>query len=213
VYAAWETDEIIGGELWRNLGLALLAVLVVTLLLLGSIRLCILVLATVLLTIVDLVGFLHFWGITIDIISCINIILAVGFCVDYSCHIAHSYLASSGSSGEKAGNAVATIGPAVLNGGVTTLIALVLLGFSTSHVFVSFFRVFVLTVVFGLFHGLILLPVLLAHLGPREEEDDGNKIPPSPSSSSSSSSSVSTSSSTSLPSSSDSSPSLSAQKH
>ena len=89
VYAAWETDEIIGGELWRNLGLALLAVLVVTLLLLGSVRLCILVLATVLLTLVDLIGFLHFWGITIDIISCINVILAVGFCVDYSCHIAH----------------------------------------------------------------------------------------------------------------------------
>ena len=89
VYAAWETDEIIGGELWRNLGLALLAVLIVTLLLLGSLRLCVLVLATVLLTLVDLIGFLHFWGITIDIISCINVILAVGFCVDYSCHIAH----------------------------------------------------------------------------------------------------------------------------
>ena len=94
VYAAWETDEIIGGELWRNLGLALLAVLIVTLLLLGSLRLCLLVLATVLLTLVDLIGFLHFWGITIDIISCINIILAVGFCVDYSCHIAHRFSSS-----------------------------------------------------------------------------------------------------------------------
>ena len=31
-------------------------------------------------------------------------------------------------------------GPAVLNGGLTTLIALVLLAFSTSHVFVTFFR-------------------------------------------------------------------------
>ena len=131
-------------------------------------------------------------------------------------------------------------GPAVLNGGVTTLIALVLLGFSTSHVFVTFFRsvsswclvqsthetinlhfcllyyrVFVLTVVFGLFHGLVLLPVLLAHLGPQEVDGDislGNKMPPSPSSSSSASTS-SSSIPTFLSSSSDSSPSLSAQKH
>ena len=190
-----------------------------------------------------------------------------------------SFLVSSGTSAERAGNAVATIGllffshddaqlmkmivlqsirlltsftftykntgPAVLNGGVTTLIALVLLGFSTSHVFVTFFRsvsswclvqsthetinlhfcllycrVFVLTVVFGLFHGLVLLPVLLAHLGPREpreEEDDlslSKKIPPSPSSYSSSSASTSSSSiPTYLSSSADSSPSLSVQKH
>ena len=76
----------------RNLGLVLLTVTIVTLLLLGSLRLCLLVLVTVLLTLVDLIGFLHFWGITIDIISSISVILAVGFCVDYSCHIAHRFL-------------------------------------------------------------------------------------------------------------------------
>ena len=58
------------------------------------------------------------------------------------------------------------IGPAVFNGGMTTFLALVLLGASTSHVFVTFFKVFVLTVVFGLLHGLVLLPVLLSLFGP-----------------------------------------------
>ncbi len=32
------------------------------------------------------------------------------------------------------------MGPAVLNGGITTFLALVLLGFSESHVFIVFFR-------------------------------------------------------------------------
>ena len=50
------------------------------------------VLACVVLTLVDLVGFLHFWDITIDIISCINIVLAIGLCVDYSVHICHAFL-------------------------------------------------------------------------------------------------------------------------
>ena len=55
------------------------------------------VIATVLLTLVDLIGFLHIWGITIDIISSISVILAVGFCVDYSCHIAYRFLHRNGS--------------------------------------------------------------------------------------------------------------------
>ena len=37
--------------------------------------------------------------------------------------------------------AVGSIGLAVLNGGVTTFLALVLLGASSSHVFLSFFKV------------------------------------------------------------------------
>ena len=82
---------------------------------------------------------------------------------------------------------VETIGPAVFNGGVTTFLALVLLGASTSHTFLTFFKVkfhhirflcfylrlqvFVLTVVFGLFHGLLLLPVILSWVGPVGQQD------------------------------------------
>ena len=74
-----------------------------------------------------------------------------------------------GSKSERAVSAVEAIGPAVLNGGVTTFLALVLLAGSTSHTFLTFFKVFVLTVVFGLFHGLVLLPVLLSLVGPEME--------------------------------------------
>ena len=36
IYAAWETDEVIGKELWRNLGLAMACVAVITLVLLAG---------------------------------------------------------------------------------------------------------------------------------------------------------------------------------
>ena len=42
---------------------------------------------------------------------------------------------------EKAKESLITIGPAVLNGGITTFLALVLLIFSSSHVILSFFKV------------------------------------------------------------------------
>ena len=72
----------------------------------------------------------------------------------------------AGDRNERTISALSTIGSAVFNGGLTTFLALVLLGLSTSHVFISFFKVFCLTVMFGLYHGLVLLPVLLAILGP-----------------------------------------------
>ena len=42
---------------------------------------------------------------------------------------------------ERAQSTLITIGPAVVNGGLTTFLALLLLGFSQSHVFVTFFKV------------------------------------------------------------------------
>ena len=57
------------------------------------------------------------------------------------------------------------MGPAVLNGGITTTLAFILLAGSQSHVFSSFFKIFFLVVSFGLFHGLVTLPTLLSIFG------------------------------------------------
>ena len=51
------------------------------------------------------------------------------------------------------------------NGGITTTLAFILLAGSTSHVFISFFKIFFLVVTFGLWHGLATLPVLLSIFG------------------------------------------------
>lgn len=165
IYAAWETDEIIASELWRNMGLAMICVFVITLLLLADIKSCVLVFVCVVLTLVDIVGMLHFWGITIDTLSCVNIVLAIGLCVDYSAHIAHAFIVSEGSSIERSQSALSLMGPAIINGGITTFLAVFPLLFSASHVFQTFFKVFFLTVTFGLFHGIIFLPVVLSWIG------------------------------------------------
>ena len=77
-YSNWETDAVITKELLRNLGIALACVFVTTLILLADILGSIMVLITVALSLVDLCGFMHTWDITIDVVSSINVILAVG---------------------------------------------------------------------------------------------------------------------------------------
>jgi len=48
---------------------------------------------------------------------------------------------STGTRHERSLKAVEEIGPAVFNGGFTTFLALALLGFSTSQIFLTFFKV------------------------------------------------------------------------
>merc|ERR1711884_984932 len=94
-------------------------------------------LSMVTISLTDIIGFLHFWNITIDIISCINIVLSVGLCVDYSVHIGHAFLVAKGTRQERTSEAVISIGPAVFNGGLTTFLALVLCSLSTGKVVFS----------------------------------------------------------------------------
>lgn len=104
---------------------------------------------------------------------------------------------------------LSVIGPAVFNGGLSTFLAFVLLGFSQAYVFMTFFKVrqgtsrfhrhyhirkniniakitlvfiyftlfqlFASVVVFGLFHGLLFLPVILSVAGPGERNQDKPK--------------------------------------
>ena len=96
VYGSWEIDKVIAQELMRNLMLAVACVFAITLILLSDFTVACLTLVCVLFSLVNVVGFLHFWGMTIEVLSCSNIVMSVGLCVDYSAHISHAFLVSSG---------------------------------------------------------------------------------------------------------------------
>ena len=71
-----------------------------------------------------------------------------------------------GTNLQRAQKSLSMIGPAVINGGTTTFLAVILLCDSTSHGLLTFFKVFFLTVLFGLFHAIVYLPVLLRFEAP-----------------------------------------------
>ncbi len=96
IYSPWITNETIGHELFRNLGLAMLCVVVISVVMLADFKLCAMVLTCVVLTVVDVTGMAHFWGQSIDTVSAVCVVLVVGFCVDYSAHIAHAFIVSEG---------------------------------------------------------------------------------------------------------------------
>jgi Niemann-Pick C1 protein len=44
---------------------------------------------------------MYFWNMNIDIVAGTNIIISVGLCVDYSAHMAHSFLTKTGTGSVK----------------------------------------------------------------------------------------------------------------
>lgn len=118
-------------------------------------------------------------GIVIDSVAVINIVLAVGLTVDYSAHVGHCFMTKAGDDRNiRVTESLADIGAAVLSGALSTFLAVAVLLFSSSYVFQVLSKQFALTVGFGIIHGLIALPVMLAMFGPKpysSSKDKGNK--------------------------------------
>ncbi|CAH2105365.1 unnamed protein product [Euphydryas editha] len=180
-FANWVTDEIIGIEVERNIELALFCVMVCTFILITNLQMCLWIFICVLLTIVNVLGWMQRWGMTVDIVCCIGLELAIGLCVDYAAHVGHTFLTiSEGSRNERALKTVTSIGTAVLLGGGSTLLSLSLLSMSKAYTFQSFFKIFLLVILFGLFNGLLFLPVVLSLIGPaayRPHRDEKESTP------------------------------------
>lgn len=96
-YANIDTDKVIKDELMRNIGLAFLAVYLITLVLLANFTCSIYVSCCVIMTLIDLAGMMYFWDLTIDTVTTIILVISIGLSVDYAVHIAHTFLITKGS--------------------------------------------------------------------------------------------------------------------
>ncbi|CAD5111950.1 DgyrCDS1212 [Dimorphilus gyrociliatus] len=96
-YTNIDTDKVIKDELLRNIGLAFLAVYLITLFLLANFTTSLFVSCCVIMTLVDLAGMMYFWDLTIDTVTTIQLIISIGLSVDYAVHIAHTFLISKGT--------------------------------------------------------------------------------------------------------------------
>mmetsp|Transcript_14418 Transcript_14418/g.34118 ORF Transcript_14418/g.34118 Transcript_14418/m.34118 type:complete len:977 (+) Transcript_14418:69-2999(+) len=168
VFVFFEQFAIIIREAIVNLGLAGLACFCLVLLTVSNFIAAFYVLLMVVMVDVDILGLMWLSGLTIDSVTIINLVLAIGLVVDYSAHIAHSFVVAKGTRQERADHALSFTGSAVFHGAMSTFVAVVVMSASTSYVFRVFFIQFFGICIFGMAHGLVFLPVLLSLVGPGE---------------------------------------------
>ena len=126
----------------RNLGFAFGVIAIVSIVLISDLFVSLLVFICVGLTVLEIVGGAYFMGLTIEIVSSITLIISVGLALDYAVHIGVTYVVTKGSNRkEKINETLSTMGMAVANGGISTLLAFILVAFSNSYVYLTFFKV------------------------------------------------------------------------
>ena len=156
----------------QNLGIATASMLLVALLLIPSLTTVIWVTLTTVSIEVGVVGYMVFWGVSLDCVSMINLIMCIGFSVDFAAHISYHYtLRRDLDALSSAVEALGHLGAPIVQSAASTLLAVAILSQSESYIFRTFFKIVSLVMIFGACHALFLLPVLLSTIrsisGPR----------------------------------------------
>ncbi|XP_063921586.1 patched domain-containing protein 3 [Zophobas morio] len=113
------------------------------------------------------VGYMALWHVNLDSISMINLIMCIGFSVDFTAHICYAYMSSSAKTpDERVKECLYALGLPIFQGSVSTILGMIALLLANNYIFAVFFKMVFLVVFCGAMHGLFLLPVLLSLFGP-----------------------------------------------
>lgn len=130
---------------------------------------------------VGLVGLMHLWSLTLSSVTMIELIMSVGFCVDFSAHLCHAFIAKAGRGdrSRRAYKACLAVGIPIFNSALSTIIGLTLLAFCRSYIFISFFKTMTILMLLGVLNSLVFLPILLSLIGPHWPRHSTSTSPPS----------------------------------
>lgn len=162
----FEQYAVLYSETLQIILFAIGVVFIMTFLLIANSLVSILLLLGVSFSIVDIVGIMYFSGIHLNSVSVIVLSLAVGLMIDSAVHVGLGFMEAVGTPHERVIMALRYLGPPLIHGSASTFLAISCLAFTTSYVFQTFFKMFVLIIIFGQFHGIIAIPILLALFGP-----------------------------------------------
>jgi Niemann-Pick C1 protein len=157
------------------LGSAVGIIFVISSILLGSVLTALIVSLTVVMVVVDIIGAMAVFNVSLNAVSLVNLIICVGIAVEFCAHIARAFMFPSRTFMERAKNrfrgrdarawtALVNVGSSVFSGiTVTKLLGVCVLAFTRSKIFeIYYFRVWLMLVIFAASHALVFLPVALS---------------------------------------------------
>ncbi|KAF4520468.1 hypothetical protein B566_EDAN004719 [Ephemera danica] len=147
--------------------LAAVVMMIVSLLFIPNVLCCFWVAFSVISIETGVVGYMALWDVSLDSISMIQLIMCIGFSVDFTAHICYAYMSSKAKKpSERVKECLYALGLPIVQGALSTILGVAVLYFAGSYIFLTFFKTAFLVIFFGAMHGILLLPVLLSLFGP-----------------------------------------------
>ncbi|KAH1176637.1 hypothetical protein KIL84_010339 [Mauremys mutica] len=112
----------------QNIGIATGVMLCISLLLIPNPLCSLWVTFAIASVVVGIAGFMTYWDVSLDSISMINLVICIGFSVDFSAHISYAFVSSEKSTmNEKAVDALYLLGYPVIQGALSTILGVIVL--------------------------------------------------------------------------------------
>ncbi|CAD5214420.1 unnamed protein product [Bursaphelenchus okinawaensis] len=109
-----------------------------------------------------LVGFISWWGADLDPVTMVDVLLATGFSVDYTAHIAHQYYVKEYSSNLlRIAHSLHEMSGPMIQAGFSTILCMLPLIFVPTYAIVAFAKTVFVVVGVGLLHGLFFMPIVI----------------------------------------------------
>lgn len=166
LFLIFESDVTIIPRTIAFMGSALIIVMLISALMIPEVRLGIMIVLMIGSINLGLFACLPLFGLTVNILTMVMLIIAAGLSVDYTTHICHAFAEAVGPTREhRAVEAMFTMGSAIVHSFCTMMLILIPTAFSESMIFFTFVRMMTAVLVLATLHGCVVLPALLSLLG------------------------------------------------
>jgi len=162
-----ESFVVVARETTQAMVIAVSVVLVVLVVLLGDLLVGALVACCVADVCICVFGSLYWYALDVNFLTAFFVTLSVGLASDAPAHYCRAYLESRLPTRElRAREALATLGPPVFRGGMSTICGIVICAFCVTWIFLTFLKLLTTILVLALWNGLAFMPVVCALAGP-----------------------------------------------
>ncbi|CAI2358232.1 unnamed protein product [Caenorhabditis sp. 36 PRJEB53466] len=146
----------------QNVVISLLCMTVVSILLVPSLPSGFVIFVSIVSINVGVFGYMTLWGVNLDAVSMISIIMSIGFAVDLSAHITYAFVTSHGDTKQRVLGALETLGWPIFQGASSTIAGISILYTVDAYIILTFFKTIWLTMFIGAIHGLFFIPIFLS---------------------------------------------------
>ncbi|XP_073961835.1 NPC intracellular cholesterol transporter 1-like isoform X2 [Choristoneura fumiferana] len=137
-YVFYEQYLTMWPDTLKSMGISVLSIFIVTFVLMGfDLFSALVVVITITMIVVNIGGLMYWWGISLNAVSLVNLVMAVGIAVEFCSHLVHSFSVSAGECRvARASAALTRMGSSVLSGiTLTKFGGIIVLATANSQIF------------------------------------------------------------------------------